>query len=125
MARLVATEEVDTTGDPAAINVSVDKRALTADGRDMAHVIVKIVDDKGRVVPTAVNALTFDLQGAAQLIGVDNGNPTINESYKGTSGGRLTGWPWPSCRRRGSSGPIHLAVHGEGLPDAAVDFLSK
>ncbi len=123
--QVVATEEVDTTGDPAAIKLSVDKRALTADGRDVAHVIVKIVDDKGRVVPTAINALTFDLQGAAQLIGVDNGNPTINESYKGNQRRAFNGLALAIVQATRSSGPIHLTVHGEGLPDASVDFLSK
>ena len=61
-----ATEEIVTTGDAAAIELTSDMTALTADGRDVAHFTVRIVDDKGNTVPTAGNDVTFDLQGRAK-----------------------------------------------------------
>jgi beta-galactosidase len=69
------TAEVSTTGEPAAVNLSLDRDSIIADRRDVAHLAVHIVDDKGRVVPGAENEVAFTIQGEGRIIGVDNGNP--------------------------------------------------
>ncbi len=64
--QVVATEEISTTGDPAAVMLSVDRGAIRADRRDVAHVTVKVVDAQGRVHPDADNEITFEVQGAGK-----------------------------------------------------------
>ena len=46
--KVVATVEVSTTGEPAAIGLSADREAIAADRRDVAHVTVEILDATGQ-----------------------------------------------------------------------------
>ena len=78
----VVTTEVSTTGEPAAIRLTADRTDLSADRRDVAHLMVEVLDAQGRVVPMAENEVTFEVQGEGKLIGVDNGNPQSHDSYK-------------------------------------------
>ncbi|HEU4391043.1 MAG TPA: glycoside hydrolase family 2 TIM barrel-domain containing protein, partial [Blastocatellia bacterium] len=79
---VVATAEVATTGEPSALRVTVDRAAIAADSRDVAHVTVGILDDHGRVVPVTANEIKFQIKGDGNLIGVDNGDPQSHEDYK-------------------------------------------
>jgi beta-galactosidase len=40
---------------------------------------VQVEDDKGRVVPTAGNEISFTLQGQGKILGVGNGDPSSHE----------------------------------------------
>lgn len=73
------TELVETTGKPASLQlVSENKPAILGDGNDVAVVTVKVLDDKGRVVPTAENNIRFNVRNG-RILGVGNGNPCSQE----------------------------------------------
>lgn len=80
--KLVASETVATTGDGSALRLAVDRARIRADGDDVAVVSVTVVDREGRVVPTAQQRITFEVEGAARLIGMGNGDPGSHESDK-------------------------------------------
>jgi beta-galactosidase len=123
--QVVATDEITTTGEPASIELQPDKITLAADGRDIAHLVVKVVDDKGRIVPTASNMLMFTVDGAAKIIGVDNGSLSIDEPFKTDHRKALGGLALAILQSTRAPGKIHIAVHSEGLPDASIDLVSK
>jgi len=74
--KVVATDKVETTGTPAALRLTTDRTALTADGEDLTMVEVDVVDAQGRIVPTADNLVTFQVTGAGHVAGVGNGDPS-------------------------------------------------
>jgi len=74
--KVVATDKVETTGAPAALRLTTDRTALTADGEDLTMVEVDVVDAQGRIVPTADNLVTFGVTGAGHVAGVGNGDPS-------------------------------------------------
>jgi len=78
----VASDTVATTGDGAAVRLSVDRQKIRADGSDVAVVTVNVVDSEGRVVPTASQRIGFEVEGAARLIGMGNGDPGSHEADK-------------------------------------------
>lgn len=71
-----------TTGAPASIALTADRVSIAADHRDVAHIVVKIHDAKGQVVPVAMNDIAFTVEGEGKLIGVDNGDPASHEDDK-------------------------------------------
>lgn len=77
-----ATEEISTAGAPATLSLSVDRARLDADRRDVAHLVVEVLDARGHIVPMADNLVEFALEGEGKLIGVDNGDPFSHEDYK-------------------------------------------
>jgi beta-galactosidase len=77
--RVMAEEKVETTGVPAAIQLTPDRTTIHADGEDLSIVTVAVTDAQGRVVPVADNLVSFDIRGAGKIIGVGNGDPSSHE----------------------------------------------
>jgi len=57
------------------------------------HIEITLADAKGILNPVATNPVTVTVEGAAELIGLDNGKPDSHESFKGctmkANGGKL------------------------------------
>jgi len=74
---------VETTGEPASLQLIPDRSALAGDGYDAMPVTVQALDAKGRLVPTANIPVEFELGGPGAIIGLGNGNPNSHEPEKG------------------------------------------
>ncbi len=118
----VCEEEVHTAGDPAAIVMTTDCTNLNANGRDVACLTVKIIDDQGYPVPEATNLVSFDLQGAASMIGVDNGNPLSHEDYKAKRRFAFHGRCLAIVQAGREAGPVRLDASAAGLKGATVEL---
>ena len=109
----ILTEKVETTGAPAAIQLTPHRATIRADGEDVSVVTVQVNNAQGRLVPTAGSEITFELQGPGKIIGVGNGDPSSHEPdrfVERVSAAALTYW-----RVR--------AVDGiENRPEVAFDF---
>lgn len=62
-----------TTGKLSRIEVISDKEMLKADNYDVAHVIVKLYDDKGVEIKNLDTMVSFSIGANAEIIAVDNG----------------------------------------------------
>jgi beta-galactosidase len=120
--RQVCVEEVHTTGDPKAVVITSDRKNLNADVRDVTHLTVKIVDDQGYTVPGATNLVSFDLQGAASIIGVDNGNPTSHEDYKTSQRLAFHGLCLAIIQSTRQTGHIRVTARADGLEEASIEL---
>ena len=123
--KVVATYEVTTTGEPAAIELSVDRDAIAADRRDVAHVAVKVVDAQGRVVPMTENEVTFAIEGEGKLIGLDNGNPASHEDYKSKTRKAFNGLCLAIVQSTAKAGRIQLTATSPGLKSSSVAITTK
>ena len=118
-----AEDVVETTDAPAQIEATVDRDAILGDGRDLAYVTVRILDKKGRVVPTADNRLKFSVGGNAEIVGVCNGDPTDHDSMKGDSIRAFAGMAQVILRsKRDSAGKATLKISGGKLPAKSLDI---
>jgi beta-galactosidase len=78
--KMVASDEVDTTGIAKIVQLTADRNQIAADGRDVSVITVNVDDDKGRIVPTSDNLVSFSVQGPIRIIGVGNGDPGSHEA---------------------------------------------
>ncbi len=83
--RVIATARRETTGSPHGIVLRPDRSSISADGEDVSVVAGEIVDRQGRVVPIAMNEISFQLHGPGRIIGVGNGDPSCHEPDKPAS----------------------------------------
>ncbi len=120
----VVTAEVSTTGEPASIRLTADRTKINADRRDVAHLMVEVLDEQGRVVPVAENEITFDVQGEGKLIGVDNGNPQSHDSYKTNRCKAFNGLCLAVVQATAKAGSIRIAASAAGLQAAAVTVVA-
>jgi beta-galactosidase len=79
---VVCEQKIVTAGAPAKIKLSSDREVIKADGYDVAHLTVEILDADGNPVPTADNLIYFSIRGPGRIVGVDNGNPVSHESFQ-------------------------------------------
>jgi beta-galactosidase len=77
--KLAAETKVETTGDPATIQLAPDRSTINADGEDVSVISVSVTDSQGRIVPVTTNLIHFELSGPGKILGVGNGDPSCHE----------------------------------------------
>ena len=103
--KLVAETKVETTGAPAAVQLTPDRFTINADGEDVSVFTVAAIDAKGHVVPVATNLIHFELSGPGKILGVGNGNPSCHEPdvylpvWPSHSVAVNNGWRWKKTDR--------------------------
>ncbi|HEY1806188.1 MAG TPA: glycoside hydrolase family 2 TIM barrel-domain containing protein [Terracidiphilus sp.] len=117
---VAVTVEVATAGAPAAIALSADRMSIAADRRDVAHIVVEIHDDKGQIAPTAMNQVTFTVEGEGKLIGVDNGDPSSHEDFKSDRRRAFNGMCMAIVQSTASAGTIGITAISPGLRPASI-----
>ncbi len=118
--KLSATTRVETTGPAATLALTPDRAAVRADGEDCAVITVSALDADGRTVPTAGDAVEFELAGPGKIIGVGNGDPACHEPDRGTRRSLFNGCAQVIVQTTKSSGPITLTARAPGLHPATV-----
>jgi beta-galactosidase len=78
----IATDTLQTTGEPVTINLSANKTIINANKEDIAVITVSAYDKNNLQVPTANNEINFTINGPGKLIGVGNGDPASTEPDK-------------------------------------------
>lgn len=123
--KTVAEQVINTAGEPAQIRLTPDRATIAADGNDLSFVTVEILDSDGNLCPTAVNEVTFTVEGAGQNEGVDNGNPISLERFKADSRKAMAGKALLIVRNNGKKGDINVKAVSPGLSDATITLKAK
>jgi len=123
--RLVGTDQVQTTGAPAALRLKTDRTSLTADGEDVTMVAVSVVDAQGRVVPTADSTVTFRVTGAGHVAGVGNGDPSDHDPDKADFRRAFNGLCMVIVGGNENPGVIHLTATSPGLKAADLGLTAR
>jgi beta-galactosidase len=121
-----ARETVKTAGAPAALQAQADRTTLSADGRDLAFVTVRITDDAGVPGPRAHDRVRFSVEGPGELVATDNGDATSFESFQASERAAFNGLVLGIVRARaGAGGTITVRASGAGLRGTAVTLHSR
>ena len=123
--KLAMTAKRETTGPAAKLAMKADRRTINADGEDVAMFAVEVRDAQGRVVPITNNEVAFSVSGSGQLIGVGNGDPTDQESDKGTSRRAFSGLCMAIVQSTKADGSITVRATSPGLAPASVTIDAK
>lgn len=82
--REIARQERHSFGNTDHYIVKANKTALRADGGDMIFVEISAEDGDGYPVENASDYVRVTVEGAGRLVGLDNGDSTDYDAYKGT-----------------------------------------
>lgn len=121
----VLSKEIKTSGKPAKIVLEADRNSISADGKDLSFITLKILDADGNIVPYADNMVQFDVQGAGFIAGLDNGNPVSHESFKGNTRKAFHGLALIILQSHRSPGRLELKATAEGLEEASIAITTK
>ena len=81
LGELKAEKTIRTAGKPAQIKLIPDRKVITADGKDLSYITVRIEDRDGNLCPEADNLVEFSVEGAGHFRAVGNGNAATTESF--------------------------------------------
>jgi beta-galactosidase len=118
--KVVRTIEMQTTGSPAKLALTVDRPHISRGPSDVAHVTVQVTDAEDRVVPTANDEITFALLGAGRILGVDNGRPDSHESYQQHRRKAFHGLALVVLQSTGVAGAVTLSASSPALAPAQI-----
>ncbi len=72
---------VRTAGKPHHLEVVADRMQLTADGKDLAYLTVRVVDKDGNLCPADNRLVTFSVKGAGTFRAAANGDTTCLDLF--------------------------------------------
>jgi beta-galactosidase len=119
---VVCVQERVTAGPAAAIELNADRATIAADGRDVVHLTVRILDADGHPVPDADDPITFDVSGQGRLIGADNGDPLCHEPFQSNKRHVFHGLCLAIVQSTGQSGLIEVGASAPGQAAATVQI---
>lgn len=122
---IIAKDTKRSFKDAAEIVLSPDRTVMNADGRDLIFVTITVRDEDGNPVENANNRMNVSVTGAGRLIGLDNGDSTDTDSYKGTDKLLFSGKLLAVIAAGTVSGNIEVRVASPGLKDAVITLMAK
>ncbi|MCI3920769.1 DUF4982 domain-containing protein [Paenibacillus sp. TRM 82003] len=121
---VVATDVRRSFGDAARIRLQPDKTTLTADGLDLIFVEIGMADADGNPVDNANNRVRVEVTGAGRLLGLDNGDSTDYDPYKGLSRRLFSGKLMAIVGATLQPGDIRVEVSSAGMATESLTLES-
>jgi beta-galactosidase len=123
--KVVARHRIETAGTPKGLVAQADNAAWKANGMDLQHVEISLVDNKGRRIPTANDKLTFHVDGDARIVGVINGDINSEELSVGNTRRLYDGKCVVILRSGRKPSPVILTVTAEKQKGIKVKLQTK
>ena len=123
--RAVAESVLTTAGPPVGLRLSADRTTISADGQDLAFVVVEAIDAEGRVQPCADHRVRFGIAGPGTIAAVGNADATSDEPYVGTTRRLFHGRALVVVRAGRDAGRIELTASAEGLRQTAAHISAR
>lgn len=114
---IIARETRHSFGEASKIRLKADKTQLPANGNDLVFVEITMEDEEGYPVENANNRVEVAVEGAGALVGLDNGDSTDTDEYKGTSRRLFSGKLLAVLKSKIQAGSLKMTVKSEGFAD--------
>ena len=121
----ILTQEIKTAGAPAKIVLEADRNVISADGKDLSFVTVKVLDEAGTLVPNADNLIHLSVSSGGRIVGVDNGLQTSHESFKAHDRKTFNGLCLSVIQSTEKAGRITLEARSDGLKESSIVIETK
>ncbi|MCL6458266.1 MAG: DUF4982 domain-containing protein [Gorillibacterium sp.] len=121
---VIAMDMKSSFGDADALVLVSDKQTLAADGSDLIFVEISTIDREGHPVENANNQIHLTIEGPGRLVGLDNGDSTDYDSYKGTSRKLFSGKILAVIASTAETGTLTVRAASSGLKSGELTVLS-
>ncbi len=115
-----ARTERHSFGNSQKIVIVPDDTRVRADGRDLLFFTISTVDGQEHPVENACDRIHVKVSGKGRLIGLDNGDSTDFDAYKGVSRRLFNGKLLAIVQADTTPGEIKVEAAGKGLEGASV-----
>ena len=115
---------LSTAGKPARLQLTPDRRVITADGQDLSFITVEVVDKEGRVCPDAAIPCEAIVKGQGSLLAFASADLKDREPYTSP---RVTTWKGRALlvvRSTEKKGNVQISIKST-LPTSTITIKSK
>ncbi|MGN0649771.1 MAG: glycoside hydrolase family 2 TIM barrel-domain containing protein [Oscillospiraceae bacterium] len=124
--RLIAEQTLRTPGDPAAVQLAeLAYSDKAADGRSITFVEISVCDRNGNPVGNARNRVKVQVSGEGRLVGLDNGDSTDYDSYKGDNRRLFSGRLLAMIQHTKTAGEVKVTATSAGLAPAELVYSTE
>lgn len=116
----VAEKTVRTAGKPHHIELVTDRSSLQADGKDLAYVTLRIVDEDGNLCPNDGRLVSFKVKGAGKYRASANGDPTCLDLFHKPEMHAFGGMLTVIVQSGEKTGEIELQATAKGIKTGAI-----
>ena len=121
---VAATEEIHTAGKPHHIELKADRTHLTANGKDLVYINVRVVDKNGNLCPDETREVRFRVTGAGSFRAAANGNSVCLEPFHLPRMSLFSGQLTAIVQTSEEAGPIVFEAMAEGVKGAILQVES-
>lgn len=110
----IIRQTLQPAGAPAKLDVRADRTILSADGRDVAQLEIRLLDAQGRLVPHQDLPISITVEGG-ELLGMDNGSQADQTPYRAGCRNTYGGLAYAIIRAPRQAGVINIHVSAPGM----------
>ncbi|WP_321517987.1 beta-galactosidase GalB [uncultured Bacteroides sp.] len=123
--KAVAEKEIRTAGAPHHIELTADRTSLTANGKDLSYITVKVVDKDGNLCPDVNQLVKFKVSGAGTYRAGANGDPISLDLFHLPQMTLFNGMLTAIVQTTDKAGNITLKASAKGLKTGVINLQSK
>lgn len=116
----IARDTKHSFGDASSLRLSADRLEIPANGEELIFVTIDALDANGYPVDNATNRVHVTVDGEGLLAGLDNGDSTDYEPYKGDCRRLFSGKLLAIIAPTLNAGTITITASSDGLKDAVL-----
>ncbi|MFO7368959.1 MAG: beta-galactosidase GalB [Bacteroidales bacterium] len=121
-----AEDVMKTTGAPTQLEATADREKISANGKDLSFITVRIADQNGLTVPRSENQVVFSIDGPGKIVATDNGDPTDMTPFPSAVRKAFSGMALVIVQaEEGKTGKITVKAMSPGLKGAVVELVSR
>ncbi|MGY6647755.1 beta-galactosidase GalB [Wenyingzhuangia sp. IMCC45574] len=121
----VAEKVIKTANKPAKIHLEADRKEISADGKDLSFITVKIQDTNGNICPLANSLVHFKIEGDGKLVAVGNGDQTDLSSFQSNNRKAFNGMCLAVIKSTEKKGKIKITATSGNLTSESIVITSK
>lgn len=118
--REITRESRHSFGDGVQIVLEANKDTIKANGEDLCFVSMSAIDKDGYPVDNAMDYVEVLVEGAGRLLGLDNGDSTDYDAYKGNVRKLFNGKLLAVIGAKTEAGDIKITVNSKSLASAQL-----
>jgi len=123
--KVVAEQELTTTGIPAKIVLSVDRSNIENNWDDVVYVTATVTDESGLPCLNATDKIKFSADGAGFIAAVDNADLSNSDSYLSKERWAYKGKCIAIIKANAGTGTIKIAATADGLQSGSININIK
>lgn len=117
---IAGTDSICTAGAPDHLELTADRKTLTADGKDLSYINVRLVDKDGNLCPNENRLISFSVEGEATFRASANGDPTCLDPFQEPQMHLFNGQLTAIVQSSHKAGKATFTAYADSLPNSRL-----